>query len=688
MTTYVVSGGKVVSALDLQAGDYVLVQGTMAGATIHRFAGGDVLNGGRAVETQILGGEITVNSGGIASGTVIGAGGKENIWRGGSSLHAIVESGGIQDLSPEATAIGTRVERGGIERVEGDEATAQDTVLDGGTLEVMGGARVTNVRATAAGGTVIYNTYNGSGLVVAGRGQGVPDHLIIQAQGAATALTVQSGGRVDITPNGGQVTDVRLGEGGYLRVDNLDVARNVTVDGGTIRLRDGGVLSGVTITDRGGTEILDGTSADITQVAGKGTGLFTDLVIENGASANRILIENGGTAELLAGGYASDIYLGGGTLVRGAGSLISTLFVTSAHSTEIIDGTTVSGTSVANAAGSIWHLIVQNGGHIVGTRVGQDGIETVGNAGNSLKTEVQSGGLALVESRGVARNTVIKGGIQRIDSGGLAENTEVDSGSEIVNRFGSAHGAFVRSGGTEHITALGRASNVKLDGGTLLLDAGAAVSGVSFGYYGGTEVFNGFISSGVEVGPIGSYRASHLIVQNGGESRGTRIEGNGPYHRGREDVESGGIDWRSVIGRDGLMFVHSHGLAVDETVLQGGTIVVEATGRAEAGLTLEKGNAVIEGGMGAGSRITFQSGGFLTLGHPDDVKADLLGFGVGARITLPNFAYDGVEKDFRNGVLELTNRAGSTHITFTGHYVTGNFVLSEKDGGTVIDFKA
>jgi len=240
------------------------VAGSVGGVTVTH---GELtlLSGGTASGvTAVLRATIQVNSGASATGTVVSSGGALLDY--GTTTGTVTIGGGVADVY--AAASGDIVESGGKEAIRSGGAASAVQVLSGGTLYVLASATATDTVVSgggkeqiSSGGVAVETTMLSGGVEY------------ISSGGLANHGVVSSGG-VEAIYSGGTAADLTLLSGG------------VVIDNGQVRVAGAGTLAG----------ILSG-SGEITQLGGG------DLLISGvGAAFKGRAVISGGTIELATAG--------------------------------------------------------------------------------------------------------------------------------------------------------------------------------------------------------------------------------------------------------------------------------------------------------------------------------------------------------------------------------------------------
>jgi autotransporter passenger strand-loop-strand repeat protein len=265
---------------------------------------------------------------------------------------------------------------------------------------------------------------------------------------------------VDVGPGQSSNGDVVVSPGEFVVSGGGTISSTVVADGGITSITDSGTASGTTLQD-GGFQEVDGGGMIATAIA--------------------TLVASGGEEDVSSGGVTS-----GATVSSGGIETIAT--------SGLAEGMSVNGGSAS----------IFSGGITSGTLVNDGGVLTVFSGGLDSGAFVGSGGIVNVSSGGTDSGASVTRGTLNVDSGGMAETTSVGAsnggnGTLNVSSGGSASDVAVGSGGTLNVSAGGVVSalitndpkdqsvtaqatilsggtvdgDVKIDGGMLVLDAGA-----------------------------------------------------------------------------------------------------------------------------------------------------------------------------------------------------------------------
>ncbi|EFH3743043.1 autotransporter adhesin Ag43 [Escherichia coli] len=320
----IVQAGETVNGGTLANHDNQIVLGTANGMTIstgleygpdnEANTGGQwIQNGGTANNTTVTGGGLQrVNAGGSVSDTVISAGGGQSLQ--GQAVNTTL-NGGEQWVHEGGIATGTVINEKGWQAVKSG-AVATDTVVNTGAE---GGPDAENGdTGQFVRGNAVRTTINENG------------RQIVAAEGTANTTVVYAGG--DQTVHG------------YALDTTLNGGNQYVHNGGTLAVSAGGKATGVTMTSGGALIADSGATVEGTNASGK----FSIDGISGQASG--LLLENGGSFTVNAGGLASNTTVGHrGTLMLAAGGSLSGRTQLSKGASMVLNGDVVSTGDIVNA---------------------------------------------------------------------------------------------------------------------------------------------------------------------------------------------------------------------------------------------------------------------------------------------------------------------------------------------------
>lgn len=438
---YVGSGGSSYNT-NVEFGGLQVIAGTSYYSTIQSNGTIDVNSGGSAQSTSIEGGTMSVLSGGSSSGTIL--------------------SSGTESVT--GTSYGTTIQ-GGNQQIN-RYGKSQNAKLNGGTQNIL-------VRGTATNTSIISGTQNVSGDSIGSQLSG--GIMNISSTGYAENTTID-GGTMNV--NSGGFSSQTLLQSGIQNIYGQDI--NGTVTGGTQNVLNGGVAEDTII--QGGIQNIETDSyafnnivsgSGIQQVATGGYSYRSQVssggTLNASGGAYEANVSYGSTLNVLDSGLAQDTTLKGGTLNVEANA--------TSQNTTVSDGImNVSGTDT-NASITGGTQNIQAGGTSTSATISSSGIQNIYADGISSSAQLNLGGKQFVFSSGTADSTKINGGAQFVY--GNASNTIINRGLQEIRSGGISSSPKVTGGGILTVENGGIAEDATLTCGTLRLQPGGALSGLT-----------------------------------------------------------------------------------------------------------------------------------------------------------------------------------------------------------------
>jgi O-antigen biosynthesis protein len=322
---YVLSGGAT-SASQIGSGGflYVSASGSGQGAIVGSGGIAYVLSGASVSGFVASGGNISLGSGSTPGGTAIAtsalAGGVVTILSGGVGSGSLVGSGGLIFVSSGGLAAASVVSSGGVIEVLSSGATSGTTIVSGGIEYVLSGGVASG--SMANGGVIMVGGTSASGGVATGAHVYAGGFIEILSGGVASATSISNGGQ-EIVYSGGTTINTTVLSGG-----SLEIMSGATENGTTV-VEQGGRLAGGVFTlveqsvsgvglnspfeviGMGSTLDVVGSPSNLSSfvISGFGDGDSIDLTslsYADGGSAN--LLGNN-ELEISVGGHTSDFWL-------------------------------------------------------------------------------------------------------------------------------------------------------------------------------------------------------------------------------------------------------------------------------------------------------------------------------------------------------------------------------------------
>jgi autotransporter passenger strand-loop-strand repeat protein len=461
--TQLVEAGRNANATTIYTGGLEMASGSDTAALI---SGGEQDVYGVTSGATAFDGLQIVESGGTGSGTIVSAGGIEDVASGGSDVGAGI-NGGVETVLAGGVASGDTVFTGS-QVVSSGGVTVQATV-DGGEQDVYGVASDTMVLAGSqiveSGGTAINTTVDSGGTVVLESGAVVSGGIAFAGNGTveilgsampaaaisgftfgdfvdlASIALASSGGKVVLTS--GNVLDVT--EGGSTYALHLDPSQNYS-----------GAQFLLLADNRGGTEVM---------VVSAVVSSSHTLTVSSGQTSNSVLVLKGGALDIRSGGTVIGVIIDSGGTDRVSGRDVGVMLdggVEVVSRTGVTSGTTIlSGGSQADLGVTVATVV-------------SSGTETVSSGGTASNTIVSRGGTLTVLNHGVADPATIHlGGSETVSSGGTDLGALISGGTQLVSGFASGVTVFA---GSQVILRGGIASGTTVSGGAEIVSSGAPAS--------------------------------------------------------------------------------------------------------------------------------------------------------------------------------------------------------------------
>ena len=663
----------------------------LSGTTDHIY----VLEGAKAYQTILSGGNMDIYGGGWADQTTVNPGATFVLSSGGKATR-IVENGGYVTLfdsrrvsfSPNAfsgelsrnatvhsgtTAVDINIRDQGVSLCVLEGGLANNVTLNQGRMFVSNGGIVNQVSLGAFstlnflpgawGNNITVNTYFASfnvdsGAVVNGLSfhgvEAVYNRAVINSGAVingfslyggsfnlssgtiANDLALYDGARVGLS---GTADGVVVNPGCSLYIGESAHVTGIVENGGYVTLPDSAdvsfahnIISGLLIVNNNqNATVHSGTTAFEVSLSQNGS-----LYVFSGGIADGTVFSSGGNLVISSGGTANNTLLSGGSMNISSGGMANGTVIFSGGALEIASGVTANDTVVS----SLGTLRVASGGTANSTTAGLGGTIYVSSGGTALEILENGGFVSFDEDAEVSfRETVLSGTVLERQSASVHSRT-LASGI-VINNSGAMH---VFSGGT---------ANAVSAGGSLLISSGAVaneaavVSGGSIYVFSGGTVNNTTVSGG-EITVSGGV-ANDIIVDSGGI---------GVY---------GGIADRIHVSSGGIS-VSNDGVLTNATV-DSGSISISSGGSA-SGIVINSGgmavfsNAVLNDLVISGGKLNISSGG---VASNVTIKPGMTVY-IWQGALLKDAIYSGVSGEWKtiNGVLSSAQIIGGLEMTVFG----------------------
>lgn len=560
------------------------------------------VEGGVCSDLELLRGQTSVYSGGAAiNPRVLAASGS------GSAYLAILSSGACSGAYVSGALAGMHV------GANADNASAVNTVIDGGTISLGYGIRLYDTLLTNSARMIIYHTpsvisgltVRSGAVVMQSSHVGAPPiyNMVLSSGGTASSVKggckyngalIHSGGVMHVAE--GSATSVTVENGGSIHVSNLGSAINMTLSsGGSLFLSMGGIVRSCTF--------------------------YNTFIVSSNAEVQ--------------GGYASNALSTLGLAL--AGAKVSGLTLCGGPSSRAFRNFTVRGyASGVHAATNVQLLIAGASAHAYGTVLSSSN-EIPGGYGPLLNVTVG----------GHASGVVVWGGYISATSGNttLLEDVYVSRPYAAIGVLSSALARNISGEAPLNILLGGRVENINVSGGAAsrvcsvysggTLSGGTCGSKYTFNVNSASLIEDFVICSGGSLNAISTGIASGGSVLSGGSAKA--LSGGSILDVevfGRVDALSGGSVISPAVLPGGLVYMYAGGSVVAPVIqgkLQGGGNVNAAVVSSGASLflltsayasdvsVLPAGSLNIQSGASAvdvtaadGALITVSDGGYIS----------------------------------------------------------------------------
>jgi autotransporter passenger strand-loop-strand repeat protein len=507
----------------------------------------DILSGGTAIAANIaLGGNATVEIGGIDSGSTIASGGTETVFgtasgdavsgtqllsaptSAASSIavvsNEIVYNGGAVDLFLKgAVANNITVTSGGIIAINGNAVASNTVLLPGGVAQLQSPKASFGGSLTFSGGgtlslTGISSAGFGELAVISGFGSGAAIDYTLFGAGASLSAVVSGGNTVTTITSGG-VSQTAIFAG--------------SVTSNLILTSDGNGGEEIVYTGSGG-----GSSG------GSGTSSST-ITVTSGMTQSNLVVSGGSTLNVLAGGtiIAASVLSGGSATVQSGGVESATTIAAGGFETafgtatgDLILGTQLDSGAVTSDTISLGGSVTVEGGATDASSV----ILAGGNEvvlGSASLDQVYGVQLISAATAVVSNEAIFNGGsIELFLKGAIANGTTVNSGgSLLISGAATANNTLINNGGTVQL----QSPKATLGGSLTFNGAGTIVyTAIASAGYGDLAVISGFgagdvieftsVGSGATLSTSFSSGVTTATVTSGGVTQSLLFDGSNP----------------------------------------------------------------------------------------------------------------------------------------------------------------
>jgi autotransporter passenger strand-loop-strand repeat protein len=622
----IVGSGATADNTTVQGGVLVLDPGSVASGIVLGGYGGagafEQINSTTTTGTTIAdGGTESVGSGGEAFSSTVADGGLEILIDPTAiALGTVIESGGTQGVASGASAVSTTVSSGGLQIVASG-GVASDTVLSaGGTIDLLylpyAGSGIAELdpatdilTITQAGETTtlqLAGDYTGETFSLMQDSSWLTDaDLLLGVQGAASGTDITVGPASSGTGAGqGSAAQSSAGSGG----------------GGTYG--PGAGNTGGRVSSGAGFASTIYVSAGQTS-SGLTIGNNEALVVQSGGTVSAITVDVGGWLTVEAGGTAIGTVLSAATSgfanasIQSGGSAADTTVAAAAPDAyaelDVDAGGSVTGTTVSAVTSSFAILTLR--GTADGTTVQGDGaFFNVDPGAIATNTEIGSGGgeFIVLGSGQASGLPVIDDSIMvSAQSGAMVISAVVAGGSLQIQGGATAEATLLESG---FLTVAGAVDDTVVQGGFLILSSaaeasftvlsGSAAYGETYGTTTGTTVSGGaweqVFAGGEAIGSTISDHGSEDLMSSTASALDTVIESGG-----MQSIAAGATATSATVSSGGLQVVSPGGSAIDTLLEAGGTVDLTGAGGGYLAEDPEPGVLTV---MDGGTTVTVQAG--------------------------------------------------------------------------------
>ena len=519
------------------------------------------------------------------------------VFSGGSTVCTTVNSGGVLLVSRGGVAANTTVSHGGQFVVSFGTATAT-TVFSGGIVN---------------GFTVQEQNFYASGLHISNAA--VASGRAAELEGreqTASKVYVHAGGSV-LLDGGSEISEVTVGEGGYVDVFDGTAEQILIQSGGRGEVGYYGLIRTVTVGNSGSLLVSGYSPVNSAHVASCVYGVALSggiIAVVDGGVANSTTVSSGGSICISSGGRVS------GTIVQPGGFIVvldsgraSVAFNPWQGNIVSSSGATI--TYLEQDAGVYWgngvsgiigkadvaegivisngvSMIVYSGGNADSTTVSGHGNITVGSGGSANNTLLENTACMYISSGGTASRTTAAYAKIFAYQGASMSGTELNSWG-VLSAMGEVRQTTVNSSGLMHVFSGGTASGTTVNAyGSMYVSSGGSAVGILLNSNGFLDIRNADVNS-LTVSRGGSCAiaggtVNHLTLMSRGSAvvSNTEINGVEVFSSGRLDcvsyLEGKMAVSGAIVHSDGQITMSSGALISATTVSKAGTLNLENGG--------------------------------------------------------------------------------------------------------------
>ena len=572
-----------------------------------------VLNGGLAESTFLLryGANVYVSSGGTANIITTSNGGTITVSSGGEANNVYLGyQAGLRILGGIANYITVH---GGVHICSGGEAR---NITNYGTATVSSGtANYTTINSNArlivsSGGTANNTTINSGGSVIVSEGgilynAQINGGRLENSGGTVSNIMMQSG--IVIASLDGKVNNASVNTNCSFYVGNGGIANRIMLNGGTLFVSSGGLLTGRMICLDGMISAFYGACIDfdLTTTNPGNTARISNLNCIQGLPTYTITIKSDQTEGVYVLADEAEAFNQNITVVNASGENLGVLSV----------GETISISGVAytlNLSGKTLSLKIgeynplspyTSDGLII-----SNGIQNVEYGESFYDTLVLSSGEYVISSGGTATDTTIYDkGRMIVSSGGTATDINMFAGAYLD--FSVAQNTYITgvSDGASFSIKDGNVSNYAINSGYLRIFSGCVAENTTVNANACLTISSGGMATGI------MENGGYVEIQDGATASFAENSFYGAVlANSSATIHSGTTANELTLNSNGQLFVYS-GIVNTAAVNSGGSIWVG--GGTLNGITINRGGSVMISSEGMVNSTTVNSSGTLSISN-------------------------------------------------------------------------
>ena len=402
------------------------------------------------------------------------------------------------------------------------------------------------------------------------------NELYVMSNALTNSTTISSGGKMYVS-SGGTANNLVICHSGFLRVTSGGTAAHIVANTGALldfSVAPNSYIEG-SLNDSA-FEIKNGTAIAYSINSG------SVLRVSSGGQTSRTYVYAGGKFFVSAGGFADATSLSDGNMIiESKGGATNTSIKTGIlhiNNGGVTSDTTISrGSLFVNSGGSANNTIVSSGGYMY--------FSSGCNASNVLARNGAYLGLV------VAKDTYIQGtsnGLSFEMKDAYLSGLYFNNGNLTVYSGGLTNHITVAKGGAMLLNSNGIAYNTVVNSGNLTIFEGGYASDVVLRGFYSSYAYYGQISNAGVIDNVSVESAGHYYVSYGGVANGTIVNSGGAII-----VSAGAIANSTIVNSGGYMSMSSKSIACDIRVNRGGQLSFQnkITGK----IVIESGASVYAG---------------------------------------------------------------------------------------------